>query len=327
MRILVYGSGSTGCYIAAQCIQAGADVTLIGRKRVQDELLSAGEIQISDFEGRRFKALKPTFETSLANINTTTLTTPKKIFDLCFISLKCHHLEAAKNDLITLSQSGCELHFLQNGVNAYQSVDALAELENTHPGIIPFNVVSQGGGRFHQGTEGKLQLSVTKNTQALARAFSNAKLEIDLYENMQAVIYGKLLLNLNNAINAISNIPLKTQLENRVLRKHLAQAMQEYIDLCKHHKWTIVTPSPIPPQHLPSLLKLPNFIFTRAAKRLLTIDPLARSSMWEDIQAGRKTEIEYLNGWVARECEKAGLQCPANKEITKKIKRLESHGR
>ncbi len=47
----------------------------------------------------------------------------------------------------------------------------------------------------------------------------------------------------------------------------------------------------------------------------LRMDPTARSSMWEDLQAGRRTEVDYLNGAVVALAEKAGLDAPANRRI------------
>jgi len=319
VRILIYGAGSTGCYLAARCIQAGLEVVLIGRQRVQKELTAEGKISVGDFESNNFSAAPPTFKTQLNELDFV-----DRPFDVCLVTLKCHHLSSAAEDLNALAATSCELHFLQNGINAYRACPALAQLDNSYSGIIPFNVLSQGYAHFHQGTEGALQLAQTPRTNELAIAFKHAGLEILLYENIQPVIYGKLLLNLNNAINAISDIPLKAQLENKALRKTLAEAMQEYINLCKRRQIQLSTPSPLPPKALPYILKLPNFLFVRLAKKLLMIDPLARSSMWEDIQAGRKTEIDYLNAWVAQECAKEGIPSPVNAAITQKIRKLES---
>ena len=56
---------------------------------------------------------------------------------------------------------------------------------------------------------------------------------------------------------------------------------------------------------------------------MLDIDPHARSSMWEDISMGRKTEIEFLNEAVVRRGEKLGLDTPVNRKISALIHNLE----
>ena len=48
-----------------------------------------------------------------------------------------------------------------------------------------------------------------------------------------------------------------------------------------------------------------------------------RPSMGQDMQKGRRTEIEFLNGFVVREGEKVGLSCNANAVLTDIVKRVE----
>jgi 2-dehydropantoate 2-reductase len=74
---------------------------------------------------------------------------------------------------------------------------------------------------------------------------------------------------------------------------------------------------------MPIILSLPNWLFLRLAKAMLDIDPHARSSMWEDISMGRKTEIEFLNEAVVKRAEKLGLDTPVNRKISALIHNLE----
>jgi len=57
---------------------------------------------------------------------------------------------------------------------------------------------------------------------------------------------------------------------------------------------------------------------------MLRIDPEARSSMWEDLQAGRRTEIDYLNGAVVTLARASGRPAPANERIVELIRRAEN---
>ena len=60
------------------------------------------------------------------------------------------------------------------------------------------------------------------------------------------------------------------------------------------------------------MLRLPNWLFTRLAKRMLQIDTTARSSMWDDLEAGRVTEIDALCGAVVRLAAQQGMAAPLN---------------
>lgn len=320
MRILIYGAGSTGCYLGAQFLNAGLDVSFVCRARIADKLKQQGSLHYSDYTNASGATALPTLYTRLPDLSEIS-------FDVCFVTLKCHHIESALNDLMALADSGCELHFLQNGLNAYRTHPELADRKNCYAGIIPFNVLSldnDGAMRFHKGTEGALQLQSTPRTKALTAAFKQANTILDLYQDIQPVVYGKLLLNLNNAINALADKPLKEQLEDRGLRRVLASAMREYLAVCKARQQELIISAPIPPSLLPGLLSLPTFIFKRLAKNMLAIDPLARSSMWEDIQSGKTTEIDFLNGMVVSLAKEVGISSPVNERICRLVKRLES---
>ena len=49
--------------------------------------------------------------------------------------------------------------------------------------------------------------------------------------------------------------------------------------------------------------------------------------MWEDLQRGRRTEIDYLQGVIAQIAERRGLQVPLSARIVALIKRAEAEGK
>ena len=60
---------------------------------------------------------------------------------------------------------------------------------------------------------------------------------------------------------------------------------------------------------------------------MLAMDPLARSSMWEDLEAGRQTEVDWINGEVLRLAESLGQSAPINERLVALIRSAESGGR
>jgi 2-dehydropantoate 2-reductase len=83
----------------------------------------------------------------------------------------------------------------------------------------------------------------------------------------------------------------------------------------------------LPPYRLPLLLSLPDFLFRRLASKMVRIDPLARSSMWEDFETGRPTEIDYINGEVVRLAERQGRPAPVNARLVELVRDAERGGR
>ncbi|TIT17124.1 MAG: hypothetical protein E5W78_27155, partial [Mesorhizobium sp.] len=64
------------------------------------------------------------------------------------------------------------------------------------------------------------------------------------------------------------------------------------------------------------------------ARRMLAIDPEARSSMWDDLQRGRPTEIDELQGAILRLADREGTPAPLIKRVTALVRKAEqeNHG-
>ena len=78
---------------------------------------------------------------------------------------------------------------------------------------------------------------------------------------------------------------------------------------------------------MPPLLRLPDPIFEAMLGRTMKIDPEARSSMWEDLQRGRRTEIDYLQGVITEIAERRGLDAPLSRRIVELIRQAEAEAR
>jgi 2-dehydropantoate 2-reductase len=82
----------------------------------------------------------------------------------------------------------------------------------------------------------------------------------------------------------------------------------------------------VPPRYVPAILRLPDALFRLVAARMLQVDPEARSSMWEDLKRGRKTEIDYLQGEIIALGQRHGVGTPLCAAIAGLVKRAEEAG-
>jgi 2-dehydropantoate 2-reductase len=313
MQLAIYGAGSTGCYLGGLLQLCGHDVSLICRQRIRDSIIEAGGISLTDYTGQNEKVMPTGLITQLAD----------ETFDAVFVTLKCHQLEAAVADLKRLAEDGAQLFFMQNGLDSLDTVQYQLPNNALWQGITPFNILSMDNARFHRGTEGAFVLHRTSITEQLAEQLGAIGFPCELHRDMKPLIYGKLLLNLNNALNAVADQPIKTQLENRKLRRLYAAAQREWLQVATAEGVELGQFTAVKPAWMPIILSLPNWLFLRLAKAMLDIDPHARSSMWEDISMGRKTEIEFLNEAVVKRAEKLGLDTPVNRKISALIHNLE----
>jgi 2-dehydropantoate 2-reductase len=188
--------------------------------------------------------------------------------------------------------------------------------------MVPFNVITLGSGRFHRATSGDIVLE--QDAAGTAGQLSVPGLKMRASTDIVGVQWGKLLFNLNNALNALADLPLRQQLAQRPWRRLFADQMAEGLAAIKAEGIRPVSSTPIPPSWTPALLRLPDPMFGILLGRAMKIDPEARSSMWEDLQRGRRTEIDYLQGVITGIADRHGLQVPLSRRIVALIRGAEA---
>jgi 2-dehydropantoate 2-reductase len=310
----IVGAGAIGCFLGAILSQEHSlSVHLYGREALAQELATFG--LTARFSQQRVTVNVPTFFTSMVNLVDC---------DVVLLTVKATSLPHLIPQLKKLIRPDVPVIACQNGVGIRMMLEN--ELPNPiYRAIVPFNVVKESAGLFSMASGGDLvwPQSADYRVQFLAAVLAEHQLAVTCASDMQAIEYGKLLLNLNNALNAISGLPLQQQLQNRELRQVLAAAMQEWLKVCKALQIVPANLTRLPNFLIPQLLKLPTPLFKLVAGQMLRIDPQARSSMWDDIQAGRRTEVMYLNGAVERLGIQTGIATPVNSAIVEFIKHLE----
>lgn len=194
-------------------------------------------------------------------------------------------------------------------------------------GMVPFNVVRSSRGHYHRASAGTLMFEAADAAAPLTEACLAADLACELRDDMPAVQWGKLVLNLNNAINALSGKPLAAELGERDYRRCLAAAQREALGLLVAAEISVARVTALPPRWIPRLLGVPDGIFKLLARRIVAIDPNARSSMWDDLEAKRPTEIDYIQGEVVALATRLGTTAPVNAALAALVKEAERGGR
>jgi 2-dehydropantoate 2-reductase len=192
-------------------------------------------------------------------------------------------------------------------------------------GMVPFNAMALGGGRFHRGTSG--DIVIEQDDAATADQLSVPGLKMRPSRNIAGLQWGKLLVNLNNALNALADLPLRQQLTQRAWRRLFAEQMAEGLAAIKAEGIKPVSSTPVPARLTPHLLRLPDAVFALLLGSTMKIDPEARSSMWEDLQRGRRTEIDHLQGVITEIADRHGLQVPLSRRVVTLIKSAEAAGK
>ena len=213
----------------------------------------------------------------------------------------------------------------QNGVSNVEVLEkGLGGRFEVARGMVQYNVAYLGEGRFHKGVAGDLYADRRAGTRALAEAIGQGPAALKLSDEMLGLAWGKLLINLNNAVNALSGRSLIEELKQRDYRRVFAASMREGLDLLEQAEIEPVASGPIAPSRLPRVIGSPDWLFNRFFLKRWKIDAKARSSMADDLAAGRRTEVDYINGELVRLAERLQRTAPVNSAIVELVRAAEA---
>ncbi|MET7771054.1 2-dehydropantoate 2-reductase [Nocardia sp. NPDC005366] len=311
MNVVVLGAGSIGIYVGGKLAAAGAKVTFVGRPRMLDEITASG-LRLTDLDGGEVTVGPGDFEVS---------TTPEDLTsaDLVLVTVKSAATADAVRDLAPTIRPGTLVLSLQNGIGNDAVIREILPTCVVLAGMVMFNVVHHPGGRFHRGTEGGIAAQDDPGLREVAEFFDRAGLGLRRYQDLLPVQWAKLLLNLNNPINALSGRSLREELADRNYRRCLSLAQREALAVMNRARIHPARLTPLPPELMTRLLTVPDGVFRRVAGRVLAIDPMARSSMSDDLALGRRTEISWLCGEIVGLGEMVGMPTPVNQRLIELI--------
>jgi 2-dehydropantoate 2-reductase len=307
-RVTIAGAGAVGCYVGGCLALAGRDVTLLARPAMVETLRDG--LRVSDFEGRDRTARPHQFrvvsDAAEAFRDAGTILVTVKSLDTRAMT------EHLRDHAIT-----APIVSLQNGLG---NTDVLRS-GGLYPvaGMVPFNVVVSGN-RFHRATGGEILVGLP----AVAELLNVEGLPAEVRDDMLSVQWAKLLLNLNNALNALSGLPLLTQLSDRKWRRVMALQSAEALGVLRAAGIKPARLGRVPPGIVPYVLQLPDGLFRAVAKQMLAIDPSARLSMYEDLVRGRPTEIDFLQGAILELARRHKVTAPFTERVIGRVKAAEA---
>lgn len=315
MKLGVLGAGAIGTYVGAKLALAGHDVVLVGR--LKDEVRAHG-IELTDHAGYRAK-LEP--EKIVYVADAAALADREAVF----VAVKSMATEEAAAPLAGILKPGACIVSLQNGVSNAPRLRAVLPEQEVLAGMVPFNVARLGPGRFHNGTDGPLVIEARNGAERdVVRALETAGFEVEARADVVSVQWSKLLVNLNNAVNALAGVPLKEQLAIRDYRLVMAECVKEGLAATRAAGIRLVRVGKLIPSVAPFVLSLPNALFFTVARAMVKVDPQAKSSMLDDLERGRVTEVDYLNGEIVRLGETHHVPTPVNREVVSLIRQAEA---
>ena len=292
-RIAVYGAGALGAYFGGLLARAGADVHLIARG-AQLEALRAGPLRVESTNGD--------FETPIATTGDPADVGPCDAVLLC---VKTYHVDEVAPTLAPLLHDDTALVPLQNGIAHLDTLaSALGEEHVLGGAAYVFATVTEPGLVVHSAGPGaivfgELDGCLSERAQRLEAALSAAGIGAELVGNIQRRMWSKFALICAQAgMTAAARVPVGALRSSEPAWAMFRRLLDEVEQLARAEGVELE------PDAVDSVIEF-----------VTDLAPATTSSLYNDLVAGRQTELEALHGVVVERARRHGLAVPANEAV------------
>ncbi|MEM4699885.1 MAG: 2-dehydropantoate 2-reductase [Candidatus Nezhaarchaeales archaeon] len=295
MRALVMGAGSIGSLFAAFLARQGWRVAIVAR-RPHVEAVRAGGLRVEGPLGS-FTVKVEAYEDAGCL---------REAPDVVLITVKAYDTRQACLQVRRLIELGAVPVCLQNGLGveeeASQALGTRAFRAVTSNGAM----LSEPGLVRHTGLGETLIGAGHPALEELASALSASGLPTRTVEDVRGVVWLKTLINAGiNPLGALTGLRNGELLEVGWLRELMRRVVEEGRGVALK-RGVALSEDPV-----------------EATFRVARATANNKNSMLQDLERGRRTEVDYINGAIAREAEGLGMEAPLNRALTMLIKAME----
>ena len=293
MQVAVIGAGAVGCYYGGLLLKAGHDVTFVGRPVHVDAINAQGLL----LDTKTFRGHLP----AKAATDTTGLAPP----DLVLVCVKSADTETAGRSLAGVLRPDTSVLSLQNGVdNAERLASVIGHAVIPVVVYVGSEMAGPGHVRHHGG--GDLAIGPSPASAALAQTLQAAGIGVTIADDIYKTLWSKLIINCAyNALSAVAGIAYGPMLQVDGTRQVVTNAVQEATTVAR------ACGVAIPDDLIDHILNIP------------AIMPNQMSSTAQDLSRGKPSEIDFLNGHVARKGAELGIATPTNQALQVMVKLAE----
>lgn len=303
MRILILGAGALGSLIGVRLAQTNHQLALLTTNRQHVEAIRNDGLHIEELDGtiRRFAAD--------AHDNVASLPGPA---DLIIVTVKSYDTVPAVKSIIDHCPPSTLFLTLQNGIGNWEKIAETVGREAVLVGSTAQGATLVAPGRIRHGGNGatfvgEFDKPVSKRVREVIEIFQQAGLETHAGDQMQRLIWEKLLINVGiNAITALTGVYNSAVAEIEPARKLSRSAVREALEVARGAGFAIGD----------EILERVIAVAAATGKN--------RSSMGQDVDRRARTEINAINGAITAFAEKLGIPAPINRTLTQLVRTLES---
>jgi 2-dehydropantoate 2-reductase len=299
MEILVVGTGALACLFAARLTVAGNRVTMLGSWPQGLAALRLNGVRLRELDGRLLQLPIEVIQAS----------NPHRNFRYALVLIKSWQTARVAKQLAScLSADGVALT-LQNGFGNVETLQAALGEARVALGVTTLGAKMVEPGYAEHTGQGKVMIGTHARLQMLAKKITQAGFVVELIDDPQALLWGKLVVNAAiNPLTALLRVPNGGLLMITEVRELMAAAAEEAAMVATQRGVRLPYPDPV-----------------------MAVEDVARntaantSSMLQDVLRGTPTEINAINGAIVQIGEKEGVPTPINRVLWQLVRGLDYH--
>jgi 2-dehydropantoate 2-reductase len=302
MKTVMMGAGAMGSLFGGLLTRVGEEVWLVGNRKEQiDPICSVG----LTFEEKGKLQIIP--------MNATSDVTSVGKADLVIFFIKTYHTEKAVSDALVLEKEETIFLTLQNGLGNEEVICKKIDRKKVMLGITGHGATLLKPGHIRHAGWGKtfigeLDHRITDRAIRIVQMFREAGIETEVSSNIHNHVWGKLLINVGiNALTALTGFKNGQLLDYPETTRLVEKLVFEAAEVARR-KGVHVVENPI-----------------EKVRKAIEATRENRSSMGQDFDHRRETEIDAINGAVVREAQPLGILVPFNQAVTDLVKAIEKN--
>lgn len=317
-KIAVLGTGANGSCLAADLTRAGHDLTLIDQWPAHVEKMKADGVTINMPDETLQVTVRSEHMCDVCGLN--------EQYDVVFLMVKAFDARwmaefikpyLADNGLLIGVQNGMTANDITEIVGPDRTLGCALELssEMFDPGIVKRNTPPD---RTWIGI-GALDPSMDKRLPEIKEILSDVG-KVDIVEDIQSAKWMKLIINaMSMGIKGIANMTTGEIFKVPGMRDIMLRAGEEALIVGHELGYKTVPIVGLKPEDLDGTNRLCELMLDQAAAHVGLSNKVA---VLQDHLKGRYSEVDQINGYVADESEKRGLNAPVNRAVTEITNRI-----
>ncbi|MFC1883830.1 ketopantoate reductase family protein [Thermodesulfobacteriota bacterium] len=299
-KVSILGAGAMGAFFASRFFEApDFSTTIVAGGKYFERLKNEG--LVVDEKQYQIPLINPGEASSPA--------------DLVIVALKNHHLKEAVHDLKNLVNDSTIIISVMNGLDSEEYIGAVYGKDKLLYAVSVGIDALREGNKITYTNPGKHYFGEAENSEMskkvlkVQEAFDRANIPRETPEDMLRILWWKFMINVGmNQASAVMRAPYGVFQKSKDAQTLMEALMLEVIDLAK-----VIG------------INLSGDDINDWYSVLKTLSPQGKTSMLQDIEAGRKTEIEIFGGKVVDLGQAHGISTPVNRTVFHIIKVLEEH--